>query len=197
MRFYRSVTTAIAAILLLSAATGSAQEHFDVVSIKPVRSAPNGLRLSQDAGRIPKMLQRLLTQPFRLRAHLAEKPARGYALRVRPASASILKPTNAPEGRGPLFTKDGFEADGSTMEKFCSLLTFMMKAPVVDETGLKGTYTFRMHIPPSANTEGYNDDTISAGIIASLRQIGLTVASKTIPVTRVVIDSAEQTPEKN
>ncbi len=83
------------------------------------------------------------------------------------------------------------------MEKFCGLLTFLMKVPVVDETGLKGNYTFRMRTPPPANTEGYNDDSISAGIIASLRQIGLTVASKTIPVTRVVIDSAEQTPEKN
>ncbi len=78
MRFHRDVTTAIGVVLLFSAAAGFAQEHFDVVSIKPVRSAPNGLRLSQDAGRIHYVaasFRELVARAYRQKDQDVEGPA--------------------------------------------------------------------------------------------------------------------------
>jgi uncharacterized protein (TIGR03435 family) len=123
---------------------------------------------------------------------------KGYALKIRPGGAGVLKPSTEPK-RTPVLAGNPLriEAASSTMGELCRLLTAIMHVPVVDETGLSGAYTYRMLMPPSTNPEGYNDNTMSGAILASFREIGLTAVSKTLPATRVVIDSAEQTPEMN
>ncbi len=62
----------------------------------------------------------------------------------------------------------------------------MLKCPVIDETGLAGTYDFRFD---------YADDPRATGplLATAVKDVGLVLTpKKRIPITRVLIDSVEK-----
>lgn len=139
------------------------------------------------------MLQSLLARRFHLVVHKEAAVRAGFALQLQRRSGKLAQAANKDEfpvvalGRTgspdtPWFVQ-GFNA---SMSQLATTLSHMLKCPVVDETGLAGRYDFRFD---------YADDPQSTGppIATAIKDIGLVLTpQKEIPITRVLIDSAEK-----
>src|ERR1044071_3171640 len=102
------------------------------------------------------------------------------------------------------------QANGSQMAQLVNMLANQLSRPVVDETGLKGTYDYTLdfapepgmgHGPmPMAGPGGGDGGDSQAGpnlVTAVQEQLGLKLESKKGPVDLLVIDRAEKTPTEN
>jgi uncharacterized protein (TIGR03435 family) len=80
----------------------------------------------------------------------------------------------------------GIWARASTFDKVANGLVYMLEQPVVDETGIKGHYDFRLQF------DNGTDAAEVASAMAVLRQAGLKLESCKVPVEMVIIESAER-----
>ena len=185
-------------------------ERFDIVA-----KMPDGATQEQ----APEMLQTLLAERFGLVAHREKRDGLAYALTVRRGGARLKEAApelNVPDGEGPrtLNGENGrvrFEFDSVTMERFASLLSRYLDRPVVDRTGLEGRYQafYEIDLTASAksalarlftNTDAARAEAIPDPrdcIVSSLKQLGLKLDSRVLPVDVLVIDRIERTPTKN
>ena len=69
----------------------------------------------------------------------------------------------------------------------------MIKAPVVDETGLAGKYDVRIEMLPGESP----DDSVEYRMSLALAKLGLRLESRKTEVTLLVVDSASKTPTAN
>lgn len=102
---------------------------------------------------VPLMLQALLTERFQMKSHRETKVMPVYELVVAKGGPKLTKAES--EGRfGVMMGPRGRKAQGNTsMAKFADLLSNMMDRPVLDKTGLEGTYEISMEWTPDG-TEG-------------------------------------------
>jgi uncharacterized protein (TIGR03435 family) len=137
------------------------------------------------------MLRALLTERFGLSLHLETRELKIYEL--------------APEKGGPKLKRVD---QGVSMQQFCNLLAVKLSihvmddptkpgmasgppVPVVDKTGLSGTYD----IPDDVNPEpGADMFTLWQ---RKLHDLGLKLESRKAPVEMIVIDHAEKVPTGN
>ena len=73
-------------------------------------------------------------------------------------------------------------------------------APVVDQTGVQGTYTFNLAWAPSVSGDPANPQDPAAGptLFEALEsQLGLKLESKKLPRAVIVIDRVERVPVEN
>jgi len=86
----------------------------------------------------------------------------------------------------------------ATMAMFASALTRPLQRKVVDETGLKGAYTFKLQFVPDENPVRPGEDgaalsTDGPSLLTALReQLGLTLKPTKGPVEVLIIDHAEK-----
>ena len=153
---------------------------------------------------IALMLRRLLTDRFHLKVRSETRPMRVYELTVSPKGLKIHPNSSAAQataGSGLRFHGD--------MRQFADLLAlqFSMPAandpstpvraagpqiPVLDKTGLKGTYDFSADMRPELGTDGF-----TAWKRALEDQLGLRVDSGKSDVEMVVVDDALKIPTAN
>jgi uncharacterized protein (TIGR03435 family) len=133
------------------------------------------------------MLQRLLADRFKLQFHTQPKEVNAFALVVTKGGPK-LKP-----GSGDF---DGFHFGGGTMSAtnasmtaFAKSLSTRVRAPVVDQTGLRGGYEFNLSIPPD------NNPTAPSIFTVLQEELGLRLESRKVPVDIIVIDHAEKPSE--
>jgi bla regulator protein blaR1 len=74
--------------------------------------------------------------------------------------------------------------------------------PVIDETGLKGHYDFKLHHeyirrPPAAGEPGVAPDPAPSALDAAEKQLGLKLESSTAPIPQLIIDSIDRDPTEN
>ena len=131
---------------------------FDVI-------ATSGREVSQDQMRL--MLRSLLADRFQLRIDRETRTGTVYRLIAR--NVQNVNPPAKPDER-PLVTNGRFDQNGflsydyqghnATMEQLAVIVGGQLSAPVIDETGLKGNYDFRVRwtydnpvggIPPDPN----------------------------------------------
>ena len=162
------------------------------------------------------MLQTLLAERFKLVAHHEKRNTSAYALTVGRGGARLKEAApdvNVPEGEEPhtLERKNErvrFEFDSVTMERFASLLSRYVDRPIVDQTGLKGRYRAFYEIDRTALANGAlmsvmpnADPTATAdpreSIVSSLKQLGLKLDLRMLPVDVLVIDHVERVPTEN
>jgi uncharacterized protein (TIGR03435 family) len=186
-------------------------DRFDVVAQAPRTTSPDDVRL---------MLRSMLVDRFKLAAHTGTKPLPAFVLTVgknakmKPSDASS-KPgeSNATEGptmngcafqQPPANTPPSplmevkFSCHAITMQSFAEFLQGVasnyLKQPVVDQTGLKGTWDFDIHWsyqPPKG------DDPGTTIFDAVDKQLGLKVEAGTAPLPVVFVDSVNETPTPN
>jgi uncharacterized protein (TIGR03435 family) len=131
------------------------------------------------------MLQTLLAERFKLVVHRETKEIPVYAL-VLAKGGSKLK-VAAPGGKSALTDTLGPNGErrtvmaASPLRGLVNMLANTLGNPVVDKTGLDGTYDYTIEWPDAGTS-----------LSASLDQLGLKLEAKKEPVEVLVIDRAER-----
>jgi uncharacterized protein (TIGR03435 family) len=142
------------------------------------------------------MLQALLKQRFQLALHTEQREMAHYDLVVGKNGPKIEESTvSAQEGTGAA-RLDGIRSNHMNMTKLATLLSRMTRMPVIDKTGLTGSYQFDLRY---ANEVSKTDEIPEGPSIftAVQEQLGLKLESKKGPVEVLVIDHAEKIPLEN
>jgi bla regulator protein BlaR1 len=145
-----------------------------------------------------RMIQTLLADRFQLKFHFATKELPVYALVVAKNGPKLVEvKDDNPEvamrnGRGEM---TGVKA---TMPMFAVALSRPLQRKVVDETGLKGAYAFKLQFVPDENPAHPGDDGAvqvhdGPSLFTALgEQLGLNLKPSKGPVEVFVIDHAEK-----
>ena len=160
---------------------------YDIVA-KP----EDGIQLTRDE--LKPRLQNLLHQRFHLVAHTEMRLGRGYALVIAKGGPQ-LTPT-----RGDHFP--GFRIDVSpgqmrginwSMLQLVKYLTPAAGFPVVDETGITGSYDIGFTYEPKPNADG----ALPSLDVALKEATGLMLKPQRVPIETLVIDSVDKVPTAN
>jgi uncharacterized protein (TIGR03435 family) len=171
------------------------------------------LSLADSKAQRELMLQALLSERFKLKTHSETKQLPVYELVVAKGGSKLIDSTtdtNPPlvkekDGK-PLpsflrFLKDTSIAQGYPMSSLADFLSQPIAGvgrPVLDKTGLTGTYNFTLNWSPTLNIYGSaisssSDDAPS--IFGALGEVGLKLQPATGQIETIVIDHAEKPSE--
>jgi uncharacterized protein (TIGR03435 family) len=148
-----------------------------------------GIRLTSEELR-PR-LQALLEQRFHLMTHIETRLVQGYALEIDKGGEHLI-PT-----KGALFP--GYTIDISrgqmrgkdwSMPQLAKYLTNAAHFPVVDQTGLTGSYDVAFSYEPRPNADG----TLPPLDVALKQATGILLKREKVRVETVVIDSVDRVP---
>ena len=167
------------------------------------------------------MLQNLLLDRFKMILHRETRTATEYELTVVKKGPKLREfAENAPapaNGKLSITENDGFVrirpgplpvewgggtwhawGGGETVAELVDYLGSVLKAPVVDKTGLTGRYDYNLEYagPPGAATDNLADSAPDFAT-AVKDQLGLKLESQKGPVDLLVIDHIEKTPTAN
>lgn len=134
-----------------------------------------------------QMLQTLLAERFHLALHHETRSLQGYAIAVA-KNGLKMKPAQ-PGTRG--HTNDGPGSVVSTATSISRLalkLSVLLGVPVVDETGVTGTFDFTLHWVP----EDAADPTAGPSLFTAIQeQLGLRLEARKVQTDMLVVDRAE------
>ena len=154
-----------------------------------------------------RMFQKLLEDRFHLKLHTETRQMRAYELlvgkdgpRLQPAQDGEVRFDGrvAPEGVGAYVTRTGPRLVGrrASMTELAESLARSLQCPVVDRTGIAGTFDFNVAF--SKETENPGGETASGPArapslpIAIQEQLGLKLQAGKAPAQILVIDHIEQ-----
>lgn len=184
--------------------------RFDIAAKLPPGTKDEQFRL---------MLQKLLTERFRIELHRETKELPQYRLTVAkggpklpPAEAipvykddaermaALQKQTaarmEAMARGGTMGSHSSTRMASATVAKFAETLSSYLDRPVKDVTGLEGLYAFTLNWVPDNGQPA--DDSSGPFMAAALQeQLGLKLEAAKGPVELLVIDKAEKTPIEN
>lgn len=183
----------------LNGSPDSPADRFDIVA-----RTPSGATREQ----IPVMLQGLLTERFHLVAHRESKTLQVYALETGKGAPKMKE---SPEGAtgAARCVRSFAEREGATLAAECTRMTsadiaqqamalapgYFRDAPIVDLTGLKGVYDFKLEWITAA--EDRNGSPGPSMIRAIEEQLGLRMERRRQPVELLVIDNLDRKPTDN
>ncbi len=185
-------------------------DHFDLVAKTPAWVPLDTLR---------PMLQKLLTERFKLAVHNEDQPVSVYALtagkrsKLKDADGSVRSSCKDSTGDG----REIFTCQNTTMAQLAVQLRqqapgYLGDHPVVDLTGLKGSYDFTLSWAwkgrftaagrgggdspggVAAATDPNGDITVFEAVD---KYLGLKLAAQKYPMPVIVIDHVERTPTEN
>jgi uncharacterized protein (TIGR03435 family) len=155
------------------------------------------------------MLQTLLADRFKLTFHRQAQDIAGYAI---VAGKNGPKLTAAEGGGEGSMTGAGlvFEGHKMPLTRLADIVSGALKAPVLDKTGLPGTYDFKLDLRPyllnreSADVPGVNRDTpgmtdalVDVATSALQDELGLRLEGRKVRLEILVVDHAEKSPSEN
>lgn len=183
-------------------------EHYDIQA-KALRntrdeSVPNDLiKLTPDQGKIfqdqfLERLRTLLADRFQLKFHRETKELPVYALAVAKGGPKIRETTG--DKSGLQLRRNQLDAKGMPIANLTRILSQRLGRPVMDETGLAGTYDFTLEWAPDRGPDS-PDSTVAPDpdgpsiFKAVEEQLGLKLESRRGPVEIFVIEHAERPSE--
>jgi len=142
--------------------------------------------------RVLAMLQVLLEDRFHLRWHEQLREITAFALRLAPGGPKL-----APAKDGSARLQMGnIVAPSMTLESLCQILEFELRKPVVDQTGLRGTYAIELQWARENAAAAQEPDTSRPSVFTAVReQLGLRLESGKLPVKTFVIDAVQRPAE--
>jgi uncharacterized protein (TIGR03435 family) len=138
------------------------------------------------------MLQHLLEQRFHLAFHRETKMTSGFALIVAKGGPK-LQPSKDDSKPSAQMLPNRLDATHMDIEHFAGVLAHRAGQPVVDKTGLAGTYDFKLSYAPANDPNSSLPDFFTA----LQEQLGLKLQPEKIPVDFLVIDHADKIPTEN
>lgn len=143
------------------------------------------------------MLRALLADRFRLQLHRETKEGPVYVLTVgnkgmklKPAKSTGDYPWVGRPGGGGTVSGTGLAGTNASLQLLAARLTEYLRRPVLDQTGLKGSFDFEFEYA----REDERPDVI-ASIFSSIQGLGLKLEAGKGPVEMLVIDQAEKPTE--
>lgn len=154
----------------------------------------------QPRAKAPEMLRTLLEDRLALKAHRDVHRVSGYILSVgkggpRLKDAPPFTPTSNSSGDRrirPGFS--GFQLDHCDMPQLADALTRELRAPVEDQTGLKGFYSILIEIPSSEMKDELERPALFRD---ALMAYGLHFTAGKVDAAVLVIDNLSKTPASN
>jgi uncharacterized protein (TIGR03435 family) len=140
-----------------------------------------------------EMLQTLLVDRFKLRFHREAEKVSGLALEVAkngPKALHAAALSDAPDmgsDRRPPGEPTVIKAHAYSMPRFAQFLWLVEQMPVIDQTGLRGSYDFMLT---------WDDGSGPSLFTALTQQLGLRLKPGKVTVSAFVVDSAQR-PAKN
>jgi uncharacterized protein (TIGR03435 family) len=162
----------------------------DSVSAKSAPTSPK----SPPSAEQREMLQALLMERFQLKVHRGTKETSGYVLMKSGKPLKLMAPKDANDfpwagnatGGGMPFSH-GIEGRNISMKELAQRLSGKLDRPVLDQTGIVGSYDFRYENP------GDDKDANDIGtVFGSLQGIGLKLMPGKGMVETIVIDHVER-----
>jgi len=155
-------------------------ERFDIVATLPPGATPQ---------QIPVMLQHLLADRFGMTVHEENKATTFFAL-VPAKGGAKLKSVEKPEISATVdLSSENIQLKAYTMPAFARFLSTSMGHPVVDETGLQGSYDITLYLSMA--------DIKTGKIRIAIQQLGLQFENRSGPVKSLVVDKANKVPTEN
>jgi len=170
----------------------SKPEWFDTDLFDVEAKPADGVKLSREE--LKPLLQNLLAERFHLTTHTEVKPAKGYALVVANGGPKLqaTKGDHFPGFR--VRTGAGWlEGFNWSMPYLATMLQSQAGRPVVDKSGLSGSYDVKLVFAPDMST----DSTLPSLFTALQETLGLKLESQDVPVDFVVIDHVDREPTEN
>jgi uncharacterized protein (TIGR03435 family) len=209
-------------------------DRFDIAATLPEGSGPD---------QVPDMMQTLLEDRFELKSHREKKDFPVYALRISSAGLKMAAAPGNPgeeqsnaknpqaftrqgsgqgisldlgQGSSFHFAGDKFEAKKLTMASLAIMLERFLDRPVMDLTGLNGSYDVTFDLSPEDYRAMLIRAAVAAGLVMSpdalraldaspappslfegLAKFGLKLESHRAPLDVLVIESIRKTPTEN
>jgi uncharacterized protein (TIGR03435 family) len=175
-------------------------ERYDIIALPPA-SSKSGKSMPPYPKAPPnpeqrEMLQMLLVDRFQLKFHRVNKEGPVYVLVRGNVALKLQDPKNKDEfpwagglGGGGI-NGDGLAGQNISMPQLAARLSGYLHRPVVDQTGLKGSYDFKYEY----STDESTFDVVSC-IFASVQGIGLKLKAAKGPVETIIIDHVERPSE--
>jgi uncharacterized protein (TIGR03435 family) len=185
--------------------------RFDILAKVP----PNAPK-----GQIPLMLQNLLAERFKLTVHREPKVMPVYAMVVGKNGLKVKPMEGEPEGSmSSSFSPKGRAFSGQmTLAALAAALSQMLDRPVVDLSGITGTYDIALEWVPDEHesgaltkmrimggpaggggeAHGETSEPNGPSIFGALQEkLGLRLEGRKSPVDILVVDGAEKVPTEN
>jgi uncharacterized protein (TIGR03435 family) len=160
-----------------------------------------------NTNQLREMIQKLLTDRFKLTFHRDKRELPAYAVLVGPTGSKITKNESNPNGLPGLFFKGlgVMVVTNATMADFAGTMQgAVLDRPVVDRTGLSGRFDFTLQwTPDESQFAGMGvrvpppspDAQLPTLFTAMQEQLGLRLDSTRAPVEVFVIDKVERPSE--
>ena len=141
------------------------------------------------------MLRNLLKDRFHLMVHTERRMVPGYSM-VIAKGGSKLKPN---KGAPFLGADSGFEFkfQNASTERIAQQMESAVKQPVIDKTGLAGTYDFDLMFTREDHPNDVPHPDHGSIFTAIQEQLGLKLVSEKVPVDYLVIDHVDRVPTPN
>jgi uncharacterized protein (TIGR03435 family) len=142
-----------------------------------------------------QMLQSLLADRFSLQVHRVTRKGTVYILTRGRGHLQLTAPKdqNAFPWAGGIhggWFKDGMRAENISMPELAARLSRFLNRPVLDRTGLQGSFDFEFR-----NGDDNNDADIPGFLLTAMKGIGLNLRSGKGPVETIFIDHVEKPSE--
>lgn len=172
------------------------REQFDIAGVPPSNHAGTAQNERSTESPLNKqqrlMLQAVLMDRFGLRFHDSSKEGKVLELRtgkgplkLTPPKDTAAFPLVAPVGTGGLMGRN------ASMDLVASTLSQFLRTPVVNKTGLNGTFDFKYAYDPD-DSAASDDTDFSAATVASVRGLGFDLKPATGSIQTVVIDHLQE-----
>lgn len=142
-----------------------------------------------------KMLQTLLAERFKLALHRELRPGEMMVLEVAKTGPK-LQPSAVGSTHSWNNLHDHLDATKITMGELAEILSRNLNVQVEDRTGLAGAFDFTLRWNPNDANVHERDEAFAILRLemstAILRQLGLTLKSRRLPVEVLVVDHAER-----
>lgn len=163
-------------------------DHFEVEAA--INSRPGDERVQE-------MIRTMLTDRFHLRTHLEKKilPAYELVLARRDVLGPKLERTDAdcrPRCGVTIDAGQRMRSDGAEMTRFAFVLSTMVRRPVIDRTGLTGSFKLSMDYAPLTDAAGPPVSDAPSLFTALEEQLGLRLRSIKAPLDVLVVDRADR-----
>lgn len=152
----------------------------------------DGIRLTRKE--LQPMLQSLLQQRFHLATHFETRMERGYALEVAKGGPKLQATAGGkPPGYRVFVAPGDLEGVNWSMSWLAAMLQQVMGEPVMDQTGLAGSYDINLHFAPDVESES----PLPSVFTAVKESLGLELKARRVPVQWLVIDHVDEAPTPN
>jgi uncharacterized protein (TIGR03435 family) len=144
------------------------------------------------------MLQTLLAERFKLVFHRETKEEKVYSLTVGKGGPKFHESTVEGEPAiNPDKSKMIVEVKGMPASRIVDMLSRILQAPVINNTGFTSRYDAALNIARYMPDGSSPFDPVATIIVAMQEELGLKLESKKMPIDLLIVDHAEKIPAEN